>query len=346
MASSRDGIVIKFLSDLQDFLTGKNRAKDELKDLERGIDGVKDASDAQATATEDGFRDVEQAAKDAGTAAGDLADGVDDVGTATDGLKDKGSDALEGLKGGFLALAGVAGGVAGIVQQAFGAAVDFVKGKFEEQQKAAAELKESLVGAYRAAAEEGNRYLETAQLIANATDIINDPSRRKKAEADASTIGVDTNTYIRALAGDYEALQVVIEQTKRAEEERREAGASNTQERAESLAEKNRIAAIQRQLDLLKQAHEEGQANAEQTIAVASELEAAELSRIQKTRDADQARYEAAAANLAALQETKVSVPVEFDVDKSKVERYIADLKARKIPIVADVVDRYGKELP
>jgi len=339
MAGDRQGIVIKFLSDFADFLTGKNRVQDGLKDVAGSVDDVADASDQQARASVDGLRDM------AG-AAGEAKDATDELGDSTERAGSKGTDLVDGLKGGLLGVAGVAGGVAGVVSSVFGKAVDFVKDKIAEQQEAARKLREDLISAYLDAAKAGDTYLAKAQIVAKSIEILNDEAKRTAAESNAAAIGVDANTYIRAQAGDYEALQVVIEAATRAEEERQSVMARNRQEAENRNVELRNVQSIlQANKDLLA-VHEEGQGLAGQAIQISKDLDAQESARIRRTSDADQARYEALEAAVAKANQLTVDIPVKFDINKKPVEDYIADLKRRKIPIVADVVDRYGREYP
>lgn len=340
--ADRQGIVIKFLSEFSDFLRGKNRVKDELQDVEGSLDDVKTASDEQADATTDGFRKVEEAAKDA-------TDATDDLGAAAERTESKGDTLTTSFKDGLLGVAGVAGGVAGVVSTVLGKAVDFVTDQIKNQINAAGEMKQAIVQAYQEAGAAGDTFLSKAQVTANALAIINDDIKRTNAQRDAAAIGVDASTYIRAQAGEYEALKVVIEATTRAQEELNERPPSpaDWETRAQQQALNNIIAQNRTLLAL----HEQGRENAEFTIQVTKDIEAAELARIDKTAAADQARYEA----LAAAQKKAANPPPivqKVEVDTARASRDLATWRRRfttgdgaRLTIVADVVDRNGKRI-
>jgi len=341
MAGDRQGIVIRFLSEFVDFVTGKNRVKDELKDLDRGLDEMGDTSEQATSKATDGLSEVEDAARTA-------TDATDDLGDSADQAKEKSGSFTDNFKGGLLAIAGVAGGVAGLVQTVLGKAVDFVTQQIMNQIKAADEMKRAITTAYQDAGAAGDKYLSKAQITANALAIINDDIKRSNAERDAAAIGVDASTYIRAQAGEYEALKVVIEATKRAQDKLNERPPSPAD--YEARAAQERLNNIEAQNKALQNLHDQGQANAEFTIQVTNDIKAAELDRIEKTKTADQERYEALAQHVQDLDGKTITIDAEFD--SAEADKQLAAWRKRfttgngsRITIVADIVDRYGRRL-
>lgn len=332
-------IKIDYTGDPREFLDATDKATDALDKTADALDDVADAGKTTGSSTADGLSDVADAADDA-------AGATDELGDATERSSAKGSSFADSFKSGLLGIAGVAGGVAGIVTTVLGKAVDFVTSQINDQITASAQLKQSLIDAYVKAGEAGDRYLDKALIVANANDIIADSAKRAKAEQEAAAIGIDTSTVIAAQAGDYEALKVVIEAAHRAEDDRlaaaNDGSKSSTASKLQDVQALERI--IKRNEDLLE-VHKEGQEAAQLAIQVSKDIEASELGRIDRTSSADQARWEALADNVAKLDGTKVEIQTTFSIDKDPVEKYLADLRARHIPIVADIVDRYGRRV-
>lgn len=318
-----DRITLAFGADVDEVVRGTDQISQSLDDTTRKLEDVGTAGEEAGQSTSDGLDRAAQSGSDA-------------------------SDIFDGAGTKLLGIAGIAGGVGGAVTSAIGGAVDFVKGKIDEQIKAAAELRQNLVGAYKDAASEGRAYLEFAQIIAASNEILFDPAKRAAAIKDAATIGVDANTYIAAQAGDYNALKVVIEAAHQAEDARRQAGSDGSKSsQADTLQDIQGIKDVITKSEQLLGVHKENQAAAAQAAQISAQLSQEERAQIQQTADADQSRYEGVAANIAKLKGQKVQVPVEFDVNSSSLDSYLRDLRNRHIPIVADVVDhRYGRTVP
>lgn len=320
--AGNDRITLNFGANTSDVERGTDRIADGLEDVDRKLEDVGEAGEDAGRKTADGLDETARAGSGADSILGDVGDSL-------------------------LGIAGIAGGVGGAVSSAIGGAFDFVKGKIDDQIAAAAAVREALVSAYKDAATEGQAYLSQAAVIAAATDIYFDSGKIANATKEAQTIGVDVNTYVKAQAGDYEALKVVIEAAKQAEADRRAQGADSRSTAAAALQEVQAIERIVKENENLLGVHEDNQAAAQATLELTSQLGEEERERISKTAAADQARYEAAAENAATLGATKIEIPVTFDTpDASTVKRGLQrELDGNPLTVRVRAVDQYGRTL-
>ena len=118
-------------------------------------------------------------------------------------------DTLGGLAG-----SGALGGIAGLAATAAGAAgLGLLTAELQRQKEEADQLKERLASAYQTAAEEGRDYLNTAQLIADANDLMFNTERAeeyKRVRQDAKYLAMDEATVLAAAAGDLDAQAEVL----------------------------------------------------------------------------------------------------------------------------------------
>lgn len=118
-------------------------------------------------------------------------------------------DTLGGLAG-----SGALGGIPGLALTAAGAAgLGMITAELTKQQEQADALRDRLASAYQSAVAEGRTYLDTAQLIAEAQDLMFDPERAdqyKSVMADAGHLALEESTMIAAAVGDLEAQQEVL----------------------------------------------------------------------------------------------------------------------------------------
>ncbi len=89
-----------------------------------------------------------------------------------------------------------------------------VLGAIQSQQEAVDRLKEKFADAYKSAAQDGRDYLDEAQIINAAQDILfgtgDDKGSKKKAADDAKQTGLDILTIARAQAGSASDLDAVL----------------------------------------------------------------------------------------------------------------------------------------
>lgn len=205
-------------------------------DMQTALEGVSDSlHDAEGDGDKfernvsDNMRDVADQADRTGRAIGDdIRDGARKAGDGMNTFKDEskqslretaasikdvgdGMDAVQEIAANAFIGFGPAGVAAGL---AAAAGLGLVSGVIEDQQRAADQLREHFASAYQAATEEGRNYLDQAQIIALASDILFDTApggKRDQAAQDAKAIGIDLQTMVLALAGDREALTTAIE---------------------------------------------------------------------------------------------------------------------------------------
>lgn len=227
-----DSGIIKPLEDAEKALTdlGRSRGPEQLerdmKDAQKQTERLADETKATARQIErsyrdagrdikkgvgDGLKDAKQEATQSGReSAASFSGEWTDVG---DFLQETVANGLSGF--GPLGLAAGIAGAAGI-----GVITETILG----QQEAADELKARLSSAYQEAAEEGRNYLDTAQIIAEASDLMFNKDRAdewKQVQADAKQLGLDTYDVIAANAGQtdkqrevQQAINALLQQAK------------------------------------------------------------------------------------------------------------------------------------
>ncbi|MCU1439996.1 MAG: hypothetical protein JWP85_993 [Rhodoglobus sp.] len=305
--AGNDRIIINFGADTREVEVGGRKIEDVLSDTEKALE------DLGATG-EDSLEKVTKGQDDVADNAKEMGDGVAANGGKFEELADKADGSLGEIGEGLLGIAGIAGGVGGVVTTVVGGAVDFVTQKIEDQTAAAEELKTRFIDAYQTAAEEGRNYLDTAQIVAAASDIFFDPAKMDEYRTKAAAVGVDVQTYVLAQAGSYEDLAVVIEAAKQKEQERVDAIDSARGGEA-YVAEVDGIRDIIAENETLIQTHKDGASAAENAQAIKDQLSQNERNQIKRTSEADQARYEAlATAYDTATTRPPIDVPVNLDV--------------------------------
>ncbi len=207
------------------------------KDVDKALDGVSDSLDDVARDGEQAgdklersFRDAADAAKrESRTIESDVQRNVNrgfdrasegaenfkdeakqnaaEVAASFDGSAESIADGFQGLAATAFSGFGPAGIAAGVTAAA---GIGLVTQALTTAQEQADELKQRLADAYRSAAEEGRNYLDEAEIIAAANDIIFDKTLREEYQRDARAIGIDSTTFIRAMVGDREALTIAI----------------------------------------------------------------------------------------------------------------------------------------
>jgi hypothetical protein len=313
------GIVINFISDIRRFLKGTDDVGKALEEVSDSLDDVAREGEGATEQLERSFKDLTKVIDtETDDAARKMARNIDrgtdaakrdldelrqesrqnfaETFSSFDGSMESLLDGIQGTLGGVTA--GL-GSIPAFAAAAVGAAgLGLVTGELVRQQEEANKLRENLANAYRQAAEEGRDYLDTAQIIAEATDILLNPDRRGELDrykSEAERIGVDINTYIQARAGDLDALAYSIEQAQTAEARR--AGelidTYGTQgKRIDELSD-GAYAGLIYELEKLSGQHIANRDAAALYADFVSETSRAESVNIGRVRDAEQQRWDA-----------------------------------------------------
>lgn len=343
-----DRITLRFGADIDEVTRGADRMADGLDDVDEKLDDLGKTGEEAGKTTAEGLEDADRGLSDMG-------DSADDTSGRLDALGDIGKQALEGDVGeaaisatSLLSAFGGAGVLAGTIAAG---GISLVTSALEEQEKKAEEVRQRLVGMYKDAAEQGRAFIDQAAVDASVLELLFGTKEERQTLMDeAAQIGVDFQTYVRAQAGDYESLQFAIEQAEEAERKRQAlfgGGGGN----AEGAVYDDTLAKIQEvktELQGIAGEHELNQQAAQDYLDFQDQSATEQREQIQRTSDADQARYEAAAANIAKLKGEKVVVPVTVNTTQATKDleawrkRFTTGDGAR-LTIVADVVDRNGK---
>lgn len=202
--------------------TGRD-GKRSLDDLEDGLRDVQRQSERTERSIDDigsvghkGFGKMGEAAQEVTQEVGqNLGEAVSSIRGNLGDLAQVGQDTLGGLAA---TLAGA--GPAGIVgAAALAAAAIGLGGLAGEQQKLNAQvqhMKQYYADAWKSAVEGGRDYLDLSTVIAEANDIQFNPDRAseyKQIQDDAKKLSLDTNTLVKAAAGDQDALNAVLSRT-------------------------------------------------------------------------------------------------------------------------------------
>lgn len=224
---------------------GENRGPEQLerdlRDAQKTTEKLADETKGTARVIEREYRDSFRKVK---ASADDAHDGIkrganeakDEVtSTAREGAAsftgewtDVGDVVQESLANAFAAF-GPGGALVGILAAAgAGALITGLQTAQEDTDK----LKQRFSDMYQSAAEEGRKFLDSAAIQGEALSLIFDPDRAdeyKRLVDEASRIGVDSSTYIRAIAGDEDAINTALEIGNAKREERQEWAEKNLQ---------------------------------------------------------------------------------------------------------------------
>lgn len=366
--SAVDKGLIEPMEDALDVLEDIGRSRD-LDKLERGVEDAQDETKKLSREFSDLATQIKSTGRKGKTDLADpLSDDLREVGdeaksnaaemfSSFDGSFDSIADAAQGTLGG---LVGSLGGVGGAAVAAAGAAgLGLVFAELQKQEESAKRLKEYLGEAYRSAVEEGRKYIDQAAILQEIQDIQWNPERvgeYEEAQRDALTTGISLGTVLAARAGDQEALNEVIAVTREKWGEVKgeiddtaitsritsQSIVSQLGREAESLGDvASRYEGIREEVD-------KNVAKAEESAAIIAELSSQERQQIQRTRDADQARYEAAARSRGALAASPVVVPVEFSTPDAGAVYNALQRKLKgfgPVRVDAKIVTRNGTEV-
>lgn len=229
---------IDLIMNARQFNSEAKKAGQSVDDISTSLDDVAKEGDGAADKLERSFRDIASDAKKASNA-------IDDVGTTGRGSLDKvkggatelqqelgsnlgeavssvrgdlsdlgqvGQDTLGGLAA-TIAGSGPAGLVGAAALAAGAVGLGMVTAELQQQQEEADKLRERLGSAFEAAVEDGRNYIDTAQLISEANDVMFNPDRAKEwkqLQAEAKGLSLDNSVLIAANGGNLDAQQEVL----------------------------------------------------------------------------------------------------------------------------------------
>lgn len=375
------GYSISIASDTKSFLTGVQKGIiDPLEDaaeiiqdlgsesgrdldkLERALDQAQDETDDVKKAFSDLQKEIRETGRKSRTDFADPAvrnakrveDQLDEV---TDEAKQNAAEMFSSFDGSFESIAdaaqgtlgGLVGGLKGIpaiAAVAAGAAgLGLVSTEIIKQIDRAEELKQSLTDAYRQAAEDGRTFIDQAAVDAAVLDILFDTQKREAAFAEAARIGVDPNSYIRALAGDAGELQNAIDTARVRYGEL--VDEVNSARGGEAYSpEVQAVGTLLDRLEGVQQQHEDNQAAAERYQDIVREGAADEQSQIERVRSVEQGRWDEAARRYEeAASRGPITVPTELaPPDAESLRRSTqGTFDRRPVKVRAEFVTRDGK---
>lgn len=327
--ADRDKITIVYDAETTGVERGGRRTVDSLSDVDQALDDLSSTSGDAAQDVESDLDKVGSASDDAGGKIGDLG------GVARDALEGDVSGAAQSAAEALSAL-GPTAAVAGVVGAA---GISLVTGALTAQQEEANKVRDDMVGMYRDAAEEGRKYLDEAQIIAAANDVLFDSEKRKNAAEEANRIGVELITYIRAQAGDQAALNTVLERGNALLAEAGQIGEDKSKAgQAAALDEKNAIAAVVRENERLLEIHKEGQEAATLASQLVAEQQAAQRDEINRTAQVATDRLNGLAAQAGK------GIQVKLNVDTSQAAKDIVKFSnSQIINVKIRATDPYGR---
>lgn len=218
------GVTIRYDGEPDGALDAASQVEDSLGDLEGALD---DLARTGADAGDDLAKSLEGAGEAAEESMDTLGQGAEMSGREVRSVGRIAKEALEGDLSGAVQAATpllMSLGPVGVVAGAAAAVgIGAITAGLAGAGAAAEEMVKKLTDAYKRAAEEGRAYLSEAEIQAIALETIFDSEKREDARAEAERIGVELQTYVRAQAGDQEALNLVLERTNALIRERQEA---------------------------------------------------------------------------------------------------------------------------
>lgn len=287
-------------------------ARDEIRDLRNDLDKA-------GRAGRDAGNDIERGMRDARGGVEDFRDEANstarEAAASFDGSAESIGDAFQEVAANAFAGFGPLGAAAGL---AAAAGLGAVTAELTRQQEEADKTRERIAGIYQAAAEEGRNYIDTAQIISEANDLMFNPERAdewKRLQEDANRLGLDNYTIIAANSGQMSAQ----------EEVRGRINALLDQELQKEADSTSIVGNIGQNVMGLKNRWEEVIGTTEEQQAKVRELEQIQATAEQSQRDQINRTADTAAARYQGLAD-KYGVPIKgrvvLDVDDSAVRRY------------------------
>jgi hypothetical protein len=217
------GVTIRYDGEPDGALDAASQVEDSLGDLEGALD---DLARTGADAGDDLTNSLEGAGEAAEESMDALGSGAEMSGREVRSVGRIAKEALEGDLAGAVQAATpllMSLGPVGVIAGAAAAVgIGAITAGLSGAGAAAEEMVQKITDAYKRAAEEGRAFLSESEIQAIALETIFDTEKREEARAEAERIGIDMQTYIRAQAGDQEALNLVLERTNALIRERQE----------------------------------------------------------------------------------------------------------------------------
>jgi hypothetical protein len=333
--------VIKPLEAADDALKdlGKNRGPEE---LERDLKDAQKQTKELASETKDTARQIERSYKEAGQ---DIKKGVGD------GLKDAKQEAGQAGREGAASFSGEFSDVGDFIQEtaanAFGGfgplgaaagvaaalGIGVLTAEITKQQEEADELKARLSDAYRTAAEEGRNYLDTAQMIAEVSDLMFNEDRAeewKRVQEDAKQLGLEAFDVAEARAGSTDKQRDIQERVNALLAD--ENNYTTTLREGQHLLNDD-VADLAKRWGTVITETEKQQQRAEQLAEYTNRAEEENRTQIKRTQDAAQARYDGLA------EKYRNPIMLKVGVDTSGADRQLDMFRTRaaqgvKVPII------------
>lgn len=342
-------IEVPLVTNASKFLSGVKDAEKGLRDLEGEISDFGKEGSRDVDKVEESLSDLARKAKKAGDAGDDMGrdfdkgtdrakKGIKDVGKEADstareaaasfsGSAEDVGDAFQELAANAGASFGPIGAAAGIVA---GAGIGAITTALGDASEAADEMRARISEAYQAAAEEGRNFLDQAQIAKEVSEIYfgPDPSRYVQAQKDAEALGITVGSVVQAMAGDQDALNVVLTRTSDLEAERAQRISDSTnplETRAELMtSEAQTLQNINDRFTTQKDIQQENINKANEVLKLSGE----NLIQIQKRND--------------ELARTPQTVKTTLEVDDSAITRALYN---RTLRIDVEGYTRYGNRV-
>jgi hypothetical protein len=340
------GLELYIGANTKDAVKGLDQIGDGLEQVQDDLGDTAKDSDKLERKFSDDVRDMQEAARKTGRVIGDdIKDGTRKAGEGMDTLKDEskqslretaasvkdvsdGLDLVQEVAANALIGFGPAGMIAGA---AAAVGIGFVGEALRSAQAEADETKARIASMYSEAAEEGRAFLDEAQIQAEVLRIMfdEDQTRYQSAVNDAQILGLSRQEVVRALAGDQEALNHVIERSAELE-------ATHKQKIDESIGTiATRGLLMDREgnlVDDINRKYTEQKKQLDDNAQKAAEY----LGYTQGTADAVERRMD-------ALNRTPTEVQTKLNVDETPLtsiqnRSYVANVSVR-------LQDRYGRNL-
>jgi len=323
--------------DLEDSMRGYQQ---ETKDSDRVF---REFSDTVRTESRDAARNLKTNFKEGTDGAKEgLSEFKDEANSTAKESAASFDGSAESIVGSFQEIAanafsgfGPAGAAAGL---AAAAGIGVVTSVITQQIDDSEELKAALSGAYRAAAEAGRAYLDEAEVISQVNDVLfdEDQARSKEALKNANALGVTRIEYLRAMAGDQDALNNLIGiATKKEAEgnaEREKAYEAGGRRNYVVSQEDQLISGILGKLETQKSLQSDLTQRANESLAVAG-------------ANTEEARK--LTSTLAQIPRD-ISVTAKVQADTSAFDRTVAAIKRGgiDIPVSLRVLESFGRKTP
>jgi len=223
----------------------------------------------------------------------------------------------------------------------------------QDAQEETDRLREKFTEMYSSAAEDGRKYLESEQIAAEVRNILFDPERAdeyKRLREEARDIGVDELTYIEAIAGGEDALNIALEIGNGKRAERKDWADKNLapeRETGEVIdAQGRHMDGILGKLEERKKLTEDNKAAADLALEVEASIEGRVSAANEKRRENDRERGKALEEYYArASNPPAVKVPIVADT--SAFDREAERIRRMKFELTADVtMQRRGSWVP